>query len=33
MKRAGMQIFVKLLSGKTIALNADSNDLIESIKA
>merc|ERR1712000_102782 len=31
--RGGMQIFVKTLTGKTIALEVESNDTIENVKA
>src|ERR1700745_3525674 len=31
--RGGMQIFVKTLTGKTIALEVESNDTIEAVKA
>jgi ubiquitin len=32
-EKAKMQIFVKFLTGKTITLEVDSNDTIESVKA
>ena len=31
--RGGMQIFVKTLTGKTIALEVEANDTIENVKA